>query len=155
MAASLSAPSVPPAPPCKERCDRVWALLKHGILDPEDHKDAWLIDRKEMDEKRGSYAHVLHPKWRCCPDVYFYHDSSEGKDVLVVMDRRPETVTSMGGRPKLYGVHRDQVCCCDETLPPASRCRVDVDGDLKLYIPLLNRGDCSASPLPMMTGVVV
>lgn len=135
---------VVPESECANRVERTWNILKAGILDPEQHKDAWLINTAEAQTHRGQFGTVLHPKWQPAPDCYFFHDPEI--DALLVMDRSERTLVANKRKPMMFGVKRDQCCCCDS---PAHL------GRSLFKIPLLNRGDCRTAPLPHLQGEVV
>jgi hypothetical protein len=132
------APTIP-LEECEKRVNRVWAILKHGILDADAHKDAWLINTAEANSKRGQFGTVLHPKWQPAPDTYFYHD--EEIDALLVMDRSPETLAKNKGKAYLIGLQKDQVCCCDAAEHQNAK---------RFRMPLIHRG---AQNLPAFQGI--
>jgi hypothetical protein len=136
----------PPVPieQCDKRVSRVWEIIKQGILDPEKHKDAWLINTAEAQDKRGKLGTVLHPKWQPAPDVYFYHDPAI--DALVVLDQAPETMASNKGQRMMFGIKRTDLCCCDAP---------EHKSQGKFRLPMICHGDCRQSPLPHLTGTAI
>jgi hypothetical protein len=131
-----------PLADCAKRVDRVWEILKCGVLDPDRYKDAWLINTAEAVKSKGQFGNIMHPKWRPAADTYFYHDTEI--DALIVLDRAPETLAANKGNATILGIKKGEVCCCDA-----------IEHAKKFKMPVLNRGDCRNNPLPIFEGSVV